>query len=452
MKGEPGNYDSMIDFARPWIANAIGVPAGVAAGTASAPFAGPGAPAIGLAAETQAYALTDSLMQYLKTKQPDSYKEALGTGEMNAAVNAIGGKIINSVFKGAKGVYNSALPEIYKLAPKTSAVLENYGMNALSKVSGFLEDLAGPSVNANALDRVSSKGFTQSLALANSLDKRMAGTNSDPAKLAAKIKDALMDGVDSEVQPQFGTSGIQSKLHYVSKEASDLMEGGQKTFSKIDEVLGDTEKLKKVLNVGSLTGSSAVNVKQDLQAYQFMKLVNDATTKDLKGNMRIDSNKIGEAWTNPENQENYNLLFGKATKDRISEFFKTLSTAQGSPPANANFLKYAGRGNFLLGLGNIVHGLAMDNTTQAVMGGGQIGVQLTASMIGRLLSKEGTGKILMEIVEGAKSSVPPAFKARVLTNALQGFSASMVGSNGQSVPGSFQEDKETGATKFVPDK
>ena len=439
-QGQPVSGDQIVDFARPFVGNTAGLLAAGGTGLLTKN------PAIALGAETQGYALVDSLMQYLKTDKPKSYSEALTNSEMDAVVNAVAGRLVHSVWKGAKGVYNAGMPEIYKLAPTTSQVLENYGWNTLGNSAKFLEDFGAPKAKAAALDRVGGNGFTQSLALANSLNKRPASINMDPTRLADKIRGGLWMGVDKEAIPGSGTM----EINYPHKEAFNLLEGGKTPFDKIDDVLTDTDKLAKVLKVGQIAGSPAMNVKQDLQAYQFMKIVNDATTKDAKGGIRIDSNKLAKVWNDPERQFNFDTLYGKATKERITNFFKTISYGQGPPMTSgeAKGLQYIGKGSFFMGLGLISKYLDLSTGTP----GGIIGLRLGAGLIGRLLSKETTGKALMELVEGTRAGIPPSLKARVLVNGLQGLSIGLVNSQGKTTEGSFEEDPQSGMTKFVPYK
>ena len=430
-------WDKAIDFIRPFVGNAAGGIAGTAAGTVSAN------PILGVAAETQGYAGIDSLMQYLKTNQPKSYKEALTRSEMEAVTNAVAGRILGSVWKATKGVYNSGMPEIYKLAPTTSQVLENYGRHALAKGTGFLEDFGAPVAKAAALDRIGGKGFTQSLALANQLNGRTASVNGDPVKLADRIKDAISEGIDTTETPQF-----KSNIHYASQDAMDLLQGGRTPYEKLDEVLADRDKLARVLKVGQLTGSPAMNVRKDLGAYQFMKLVNTASTQDAKGNIRFDPNRLMGLWNDPNSQANFDLLYGKESKDRISEFFKTLASVQDKPQTNP-FIKYVGKGNFALNLGNLAKHLAVGGSP---LGAGISSLLVSSNIVGRLLTSEKLGRAVIEAVEGVKGNIPVDERSRLITNALQGFSGALMDSNNKVIEGSFQEDPQSGGTKFVPYK
>lgn len=451
----------LIDQLRPFIAGGAGALA--ATGAAIIPGVGESGVAEGLA-DTQGYALVDSLMKYLGANPPKSYSEALTDSEKDAAINAVAGKLMGTVFKGVKSALftqASDIPAFYKLAPTTSQALEKYGMNTLAKGVKFLEDYGAPTAKAAALDKSGGEGFTQSLALANSLNGRQAGTNSNPQKLYDKIRFALEDGLDETTSSkvayaeanklpsiaQSATGGPTGKLHVASQEALDMLQNGSDHFKVLDDTLNDTDKLAKVLKVGQLAGSPAMNVKKDLAAYKFMDIVNKATTKDLNGGARIDPSMLQELWTN-YGDDKKSLLYGsKDTINRIGDFFKDIGYAQdvqSQNPILSRYIKYGPAGKFILGLGTLMHGVTTGNFIPT---GVLTGVQISANLMGRLLTNPSTARIVADMAKGSLKD-NPTWTAKVLGNALRNQTVGLMSSDGSNTEGSFEENPQTGMLEF----
>lgn len=442
---------AIVDKLRPFIAGGAGTLA--SAGTALIPGVGETGLAE-LGADTQGYAIVDSLMKYLGTNPPKSYSEALTDSEKDAAVNAVAGKLMGTVFKGVKSFFSGAseIPDFYKYAPTTSQALEKYGMNKLATASRFIEDYGVPSAKAAALDKSGGEGFTQALAHANSLNGRMAGTNSDPQKLYDSIKFSLQNGLD-EAPDYLGYKsgmGAQSQLHTLSQDALDMLEYGDgNKYKVLDNVIGDKDKLAKVLKVGQITGSAAMNVKQDLAAYKFMDMVNKATTKDVSGSVRINPTLLNEQWLDPEMQSSFKQLYGSDGIKDISEFFNNISLTQKTPGANNRYLRYgATAGKFYLGLDTIRHVISTGSLSSALP---TAAIALTANTVGRLLTKPSTARIVVDMSKGALTD-NPVWTAKVLGNALRNTTVGLVSGDGKETQGSFKENPQTGLLEFAPDR
>jgi hypothetical protein len=452
-------WDKAIDVARPFIAGAASLPVGVAAGTASAPFVGPAAPVVGMTAETQTYAAVDSLMKYLKTEKPKSFSEALTSSEMDAAINAVGGKLLQGVFRGVKAMGSAAidnLPAIYKLAPTTSQALEAYGNKILSSSAKFLEDFGVPTAKADALNRAGGKGFAEALAYTNQLNGRTAAVNKSPALLFDKIRSGLIGGLSADI-PELGTAartvaegeGIVPKLHSVSEEALNSLETkGVGNLSKLDDVIADRDKLAKVLKVGTLTNSPYLNVKQDLGAYKFMDMVNKAWEASPKGQGgRLNPELLSTMWNDPKLAENFKTLYGKEGMDRISSFFKDVAYTQTSGQPN-KYINVLSKGSFLFNTGLLAHSVMSGDFAGMI----PMGVQVGAHAVGKLLTNETTGRVLAEMAHGTLTSTNNAWASRMIIAGLKGVPLTILGSNGEQRKGTFVQDEETGHLKFQADK
>jgi len=448
--GPPPNDDTIIDKLRPFIAAGAGGLA--AAGTALIPGIGESGVAE-LAADTQGYAAVDTLLKYasgwLGGKKPNSLGEALTDSEKDAAINAVAGKLVNGLFKGVKGFFNAGTPEIYKMFPTTSQALEAQGHKILATVPKFLEDYGVPASKAAALDKSGGEGFTQALAYANTINGRMAGTNAKPDRLFDNIRYALEQGLQKNQNPL----AYNSTLHSASDEALNLLKnaGGDDRFRVLDEVIKDSDKLAKVLKVGQIAGSPAMNVKQDLAAYRFMKIVQDATTTDLQGGARINAAKLTKAFIDPKMASTQQTLFGKQGLEDISELFKNIVATQDQKalsPRAAQYLKYVGNGKWLLGIGALAHAVTTGNFMPV---GALAGIQLSSGALGKMMTNPRMGRTLAEMAIGTLPA-NPTWTARMIGNALRNYTVGIASADGSVQDGEMYEDPQTGDLKLMPRK
>ena len=430
--------DAGIDFARPFVANAVGDVAGLG-GTAL------GGPVGGLAANNAGYAATDALMQQLKSKAP-SFGESLTEGEKNAVINAVGGKIMKGLFKGAKGIVSavsdSSVPDaqsILNFKPTASQALESYGWHKLATLPKFAEDIVGPV--SGAKDRSGVAGFTQALRLANGLNGRMLNINSDPVELATRLKGELANALEPmESEPLALKSNSKSfqaneaKQYQVGNEAASIFNGGQNPFAPVDSVIGDVDKLGKVLSATQFSGQAGQNVRKDLQAYQFMKMVNDSATRDPTGQVtRLDPNKLNKAWTDPDMNKSFDVLYGKpdqgGARDNITQFLKNVTTTQ----SNGKRISYS-NGGFLIPAAAAGLGHMLD--IPGGYAGGLTAFYLPTAAMGSLLSRQDTGKIVANLAAGIPLSEGNKLSSKLVMNALQGTSLALMGSDGKKTWGS----------------
>jgi hypothetical protein len=430
--------DNWVDKIRPFVAGG----AGALAASATSLIPGVGETGIAqVAADTQGYSIVDSLMKYLGSNPPKSYSEALTDSEADAAINAVAGKLIGTAFKGVKGLFNVKQPDFYKLAPTTSQALEKYGMKSLATIPKFLENYGVPEAKAAALDKSGGIGFTQALAHANALNGRQATTNANPQKLYDSIKGQLQLGLDELPTSKY----LEGTLHKASDEALNLLAQGSDHFKVLDSVIENPDKLSKVLKVGTFAGGPAMNVRQDLAAYKFMDVINKATTKDAKGATRIDPEVLGNLWNKPEAQSSLDLLYGKAGKDRITDFFKDIAYTQSDQAAASRVpLKYMGAGKFLLTMGTLAHAVTTGNY---VAPAGIVGVQIGSSLVGRALTNPSTSRMFSELAKGGLKE-NPAFAAKVIGNAIRNQTVGLVSHDGKVQEGSFVENPKTGLLEF----
>src|SRR5215471_4735198 len=106
-------------------------------------------------------------------------------------------------------------------------------------------------------------------------------TNADPAQLYKVIKEQLAEGLTPGVQA--GSKQFQTKLHYASEEALNLLEGGTNPFQALDDVISNRDKLNKYLSLGQQYAAPGANLRGDLQAYQWNRMFNQATKQIAPG-------------------------------------------------------------------------------------------------------------------------------------------------------------------------
>lgn len=434
-----------VDFIRPFVGNAAGL--GAAQLASGIPYVGK---ALALPAETQGYAGVDTLLQYLKTKdqRPNSFGEALGEGEKEALINAVGGRIMNGLFRGVVGavktIRNVDQPEIYKFAPTTSQALESFGYHAAATLPKFAEDVGASGAKAAAQDRAGGIGFTQALGFTKMLNGRHYTTNSDPIKLADKIRATLEEGFQSG-EPQgytpFGGKGLLSTQP--SKEAIDILQGGRNPFSKLDEVIQDPERLAKVLIAGQGIGS---NTKKDLAAYQFMKMINDSSSNISPDGVtrRIDPKKLSAMWNDPEMNVSFDVLYGKQGRKDVTDFLRNIAITQDAPTRKG--IRYFG-GGFALPMTYFI-----DQIAGIPHAAGFSGLAIGAGVMGHLLTSTKTARIVTAMAGGEPLSASQTYVSRALVDGLQGSTVALMDNEGNKTYGSFQKDPKDGVTKFVENR
>lgn len=448
-------WNGIINILRPFVGQGAGALA--AGATSLIPGVGETGAAEALA-NTQGYALVDGLMQKLRTgDQNPTWGEAFGEGEKQALINAVGGKIIGGLFRGAQALRSADTPEIYKFLPTSSQALEAHGFHLLGTSAKLAEDIGAAGSKSAALDRAGGAGFTQALRLVNLMNGRMAGINSDPAKIADNLKFALTDGIEPLSSfPESISKNPAMKKFMVSQDVADTFRNGKNTFQVLDDALapGNVDKLSKILSAGQANGQVGLNVKQDLQAYQFMKMIQDGAKYDNAGNfVRFNTDQIKKVWNNPDMQQTLQVLYGKDGKQNVTDFLQNVFNTQDKmlgSGTTAQYLKnrelWAVTGGFMLG-GGIVHNLA-----GALAGmGGVAGLYVGANTLGRVLTNPKVARTLVALAGGEPLSEGKQFLSKQLLNSLQGASLAVVDAKGAKHPGRIEEDSQTGQLKWVND-
>lgn len=542
----PGALDRIIDAVRPFASQGVGA---LAAGGASLI---PGVGESGIAqttADTQGYALTDALMQQLKSNHP-GFGESMMEGEKQAVINAVAGQIVKGIFRGGQAVMSTVKPAIYDHFPTTSQALESYGYHALGSAAKFVEDFGAGDAKAKALDRAGGAGFTQALKLANLVNGRMASVNADPVKLADKIRGTLEDGLEKTndytsfpvkpklelpehpgypempalpekpgptplpdkpatyksygqgfkdqienahqenvnaikltdkqaladynarvakiktdyaagndlIDSQHETNVQNAKQDYsqkldqykadlqqykntpytVTQEALNVLSGGSNPFSKVDAVLQDSDRLSKVLSAGQQMGKAGDNVRKDLQSYQLMRMVNDATKKDAFGNIRINPDKITAVWNDPDMQNTLNTLWGKQGRENVTNFIQRLSQTQDVQKTYpfAKSIRLVS-GGLQLGADVIAGTLSAGKAAKSV---GSLFIPLGA--MGKLLSNDKVARVVTAMAGAEPLDIPKERAAQMIANALHGTSLAVLDSGGKKNWGHFDAKGE----------
>lgn len=445
----PNTFDpalnKTIDFIRPFVGQGVGALAAI-------PGAAIGGPVGAFVGETQGYAGIDSLLQQLKTdKEKPSFGEGLENSEKDALINSVGGRIMSGLFRGGGAVLNmikgAEQPEVYNHLPTTSQALESFGYHKLATLPKFAEDFGAGGAKSDALDRAGGAGFSQALKFANAINGRTFNINSDPVKLADKIRGTLEDGLEPTSKYYGGGSkqfvdAANNPTLTPTQEAVSILKGGQTPFAKIDAVLQDPDRLSKVLVAGQAAGQSGQNVRKDLQAYQFMKIMNDSTTKGLDGSVRIDPNKISSIWNDPDKNTVFQTLYGTEGRKNITDFFQKVAVTQDKqnsyPVAKAVRLLDGGVG--------LAGGLLTGHVSLGAAGGTLGTLFVPSAVLGNLLTKPTTARILTAMAGSEPLGQSSQLAARVLTDGLQGASVAIMGSDDKKTWGTFKKDKDGNVT------
>jgi hypothetical protein len=411
------DYSPAIDASRPFIAQAAG--AGVGA------LASPAGPVAAGAADVGTYSVVDALMQYLKKEKPASFGSALEEGAANAVGNKILGGLAGIVGRGAKAVLNSDVPDaksILNFSPTSSQALKATGSPILGTVAKTFEDLALTS-KEKALDRSAGAGFTQALKTA-----KAGGFD--------LTQDATTGQFKNPLNPQAHLTSVNQALSPASEGPvfSDL--------ASLNKVIRDPQKLQDVLSTAQENGIDT-NVRKSLQQYQFAKLFNNATTRDVAAQgpqkvVRIDPNTFNSDWLDPEMQDSLKKLYSAKQRSDITQFFQNVAATQdkvqANPIARKFWMMHAG-----IGLGT---GLLTGSLTGGAMGAlTSGGVLVGAEGLGKLLTNPKTARLLVSLAGGEPLGVSEAYAGRQIVNALQGSTIAILNADGTKTPARIQGEK-----------
>lgn len=428
--------DTAVDVARPFVGNAAGLAAAAGAGIATKN------PIVAFGAETQGYSAADTLMQYLKSQRPNSIGEAFGEAEKNALVNAVGGRILGGIVRGVSAARNANVPEIYKLYPTSSQALEHYGYSKLlSTPVKILEDVFAPG-SKNAAQQTSGwASFQKALQLSNLMNGRAPEVNADPNQLLDSIKNTLESGINkTAVKGQF-----QQPQHYVSQQLLDNLNTAENPFKVLDGALADKSTLQKYLSLGQQIGPSNLNVRGDLQAYNWNKLMQDVTDVQGSGKARINVDKLNRLWNDPSKQDVLDTLYGKGMKGDLDNFLKNVTNVQDTQMQfpGLSKIKYLGNG-WSLG-GPLLTGLSLSG-----FGAGKLaatGLYLSGKVMGNLLTKPGIARSLAAMAGSEPLGQTATAVTKSVYNALQGSTIAILDNNGQKHFGEIEKTPD-GSYRF----
>lgn len=408
-------WNKTLDFIRPWV--------GQASGGALAALATPGGPLASGSADVAGYTTADMILQQLKT-QPPGFQEGLSESTRDALINAVGGRILNGVVKGGMVLRNTNVPEIYSLFPTTSQALEHHGWTSLATIPKAFEDLAAYKAKQAALDKSGGAGFSQWLDIANRLSGKDRLSLQDPNYLKDEIIGKLKQGFNPNAQP----GQFQSNLHYATADVMNAVNGGDNAFQVLRDTLHDDKRLDKVLSVGQSVGPSNLNVRQDLQAFHFMDMLNDATTKKIRlpnggYTARIDPDVIQKEWFDPANEKMLNKLYGAGDKADIDAFLTRVMQTQDNPMAGG-LAKWKGKGILIGGAAGGLGTLLGSHIPIAATG-----LYIPANLLGRAFTKTGVAKAMA----GAVGAIPTQGKqelGRTILSGIQGMRIALTDSGG----------------------
>jgi hypothetical protein len=420
-------WDKTIDFIRPWV--------GQASGSMLGALATPGGPAAVLGGDVAGYGATDLALQSLKTGD-FNLQEGLSEASKEALINAVGGRIVNGVVAGARTMRNANLPDIYSLFPTTSQALEHLGWKNLSTIPKALEDLGAYKTKQAALDKSGGAGFSQWLDTANRLTGKDRLSLQDPTYLKDQVIDKLKQGFNANAQP----GSFQTNLHYATQDVMNAVNGGDDAFQVLRDTIHDDKKLDKVLSVGQSVGPASLNVRQDLQAFHFMDMLNHSTSQKVRMpdgsyTARIDPEAIKKEWFNPANEKMLDKLYGAGDKKDIDAFLTRIMQTQDNPMAGG-LGKWTGKGIMLGGAAGGLGTLLGAHVPVAASA-----LYIPANLLGRAFTKTGVAKAMA----GAVGAVPTSgYKetARTILSGLQGMRIALTDNGGNKHWGTVSQGRD----------
>jgi hypothetical protein len=400
----PGALSAM-NFIRPFIsaaAGGVGNTLGGALGGAVNPALAPPGAVLG---GTSFYTGTDLLLKHLEGVRTNN--EAMVADSIkDSLINEFVTKVPGMLFKGAKWLNKSDIPEFYSLRPTASQTLAFEGNRILATLAKFLEDYGIGAGKAKALDDSAGAGFTQALHYAN----EMSGNPGPGPKNVAKF----MDNLRYELQNAF----VKAPEHW-KRIFEDVGESipRENTFEAIDRVLTDPDKFNQTLIKAQSLGTGT-NVKKDLQAYHFMQMMNKASVKGPTGEAtKINMQELQELWHPSNTKEAITLdrLYDQTNRSNIDTFFQNLNRVQENPGMLENATRYLIRKGafFSLGTDFLRHGVNLGSISNASE------ILLSTGVIGRLLTNKKTGPLIANMVGGKALDMPLQVVSRLVAEGLE---------------------------------
>ena len=419
--------DPLLDNLRPILSSAAALAATPGdALTAGIPLASAGA-----------YTGMDALLQHLRsTPAPGILSSATGMKPggvaatlTNTVEQGVTGKLFeggtSALFKLKNMLYGAAAPVVQDLLPTTSqaakAAAADIGetswfknprdawnkakLNILGSSSKALEDLNLSSKQA-ALNRTAGQGFTEQLQVAKDSDF-----------IFSRNPNTMLDIVKS-YDPEL------------------------ESFKTIDNVIKDPELLKSTL-ARAQTNGVGDNLRKSLQGYQFMKMMEDASTygEESSGYVnhvtKINSQKISDVWLDPKMQDSLDTLYSAKNRSDMTQFFKNIALTQDKMttiPIARNLIMVHGGIALAGGVGSaILTGSIPEGLAGGALTGGA-SILLSAQTVGKLLTSPNTARLLVAMAGGEALGVSDQYAARAIARVLQGCTIALANANGSRKP------------------
>lgn len=456
--------DAVIDFLRPMISGG----AASLAGGASGPFAPIAAPA--------AYAGVDALLQKLRTNPDQSFtSQAIGAEPgsasdllANSAQQFILGKVLQKgvtdpAFRGAAKLLQVGKTEFEKLMPTTAQALEQSGApKIITTPIKAIEDIAATGSKRAAQER----SGTAAVDVATDMANKMAGRRG----LGVQDPITMIRQMETDIDNALGQSGAYKRILAAQEgrgpsvpirvrgadEMQYMTEQGIPTHAvdvagpprgalpefntstRIDALIRNPDELQKVLTKIQQEGGTTDNFRQSLKGYSFMKMFNDAITRDPRNPslVNIDPKTLTNAWTDPNMLQSYKTIFSQQNRADIAQFFKNVAITQDKmstmPIAKPLVLMHGGAmlaGSMLTG--HLTTGAGMGTAAMA-------GLFVPAWALGKLLTKPSTARLMVALAGGEPLGMSDQMASKILAQALQGASVAVVNDKGQRIPATIQ--------------
>ncbi len=443
---DPAKTNFIIDMLRPLLAGA--------AGSGGAMIGGPAGAVAG-------YGGADAILQHLKTKSDNGIVASAAGMEPGGVASTLTnsaeqyglGKIGEAILSKVKPVINAARnvdqPELMRLTPTTSQALEGSGYSKLASVTKAAEDLA-VSNKMKALNRTAGKGFSEALEVARNNDlsafdvrNLSESFSTNPQQVLGEVGKDMPFGEGSltpvkitpgeQYQPAYKGKPFQPSTKPTVTAGEPNTNTGAESLAALDRVIADPKKLQDTLSRAAELGTGD-NLRRTLGGYKFADIMNNATTRDVSGNiLKLDPQKIANEWADPAMQDSLGLLYNKEQKANITQFFENIATTQdkvGPGSYRKLWLMEGGVGlatGFLTG--NPIHGA-----------GGIAGVYLGGQVLSRLLTNPKTARIAVALAGGGPLGVSDQLAGKLISRALQGSAVALINADGSKTPGTFGSD------------
>jgi len=269
-----------------------------------------------------------------------------------------------------------------------------------------------------ALDRTAGAGFTEALRTAKN-----AGFDLAKSPITGRFQNPL--------NPYTHLTNANTALADLSEEAFF------KDLPQLNKTIADPRKLQDVLSAAQENGIDT-NVKKVLQQYQFSKIFNNATSRDIvKGVkpsnvVRINPESFNKDWLKSEMQDSLKKLYSANQRADIEQFFKNVAYTQEKIEGNPIAKKFwVMRGAVGISAGLLTGGITGSHIAMPV---GAIGALVGAEAVGKLLTNPKTARIMVALAGGEPLGVTEQYAARAIVQGLAGSTIALLNADGSKTP------------------